>query len=548
MSNQDRQEGLSPSQKRMLSSAQKQKPRSSQKQKPGSSQKQKPGSSQKQKPNASEKQKLSPPKKRRKRSKKDPFFARRMWTIVAVACAALAIALLYFFESVRQSNTASDVSNTQNLVSDQPDLTTAAGVLEYGSTEDLYKFIKANREIDPTQSFLILHNNLEKRISICRELEKRSDELNEKQRTEIKTGLLSLLFIAYGNVVAKEMPGTNFEAETIETATLYSKDKNPKVAKNALLTLCSIRMLKAYRDKNDAANIAATQDSISDFFSRYPDDPKMISMLFQVVIESTQHQEDYELSTEFLETFKTLCTDNILKTIREAPYGLEGRLLLFKHQLVDESGKPRIKFKYDLDNLTQRFDGFLAEDYTMSPPVSRCLVDMVLGLEFKNQSDKAKYVLEKFLDRIGNEEKYNGARQAMLESQTRLNLKGQVVSFPDHTKTEYFVVQYIGNDDNSLKAMHSMRNLQTIRPNRLLECVLVTETFPMDKIQRYFDISEWKDFKFIQDPKRESAYFQTYPAKWYPSVLVLDKSGKVIAINPTMDYMNLLVEKLRQSK
>ena len=494
--------------------------------------------------NQDQKDKLAPALKRRKK-RKDPFFVKRMLTIIGVAVVAITVGLVFYFESVRQSNAANEDRITDDLAETEVKLDTLEDVLNYGSTEDMIAFIKKDNQLNPSQPTPILYEKLKKHIALCQELENRSEELSEEQILEIKNALLVLSYVAFERIGPNKQLGAEMEEEAIETTQRLSNDEDQEIAKTALSTLIAIRIIKAYRSENETEDLLKAQDSIKQFFSRYPDD-KRIELFIALILESTKNQDDCDISTKFHTSFKTLFADSDNESIQNDIHALEGKLLLFRHQLVDKNGHPNIKFRKDIDSLPDRFDNFLAEDYTMSPPVAQFLVNTLLGLELKKRSVEANYVREKFLDRLGDEEKYDGVRQAMLDAEVRINLKDQVVSFPDHTKTEYMVVQYVGNNEECLIALNSLRKMQEIGPDRRLECVLITDRSPIDKIQKFFDLSGWTDFKFIQDPNRESAYFRAYPAKWYPSALVLDESGKVIEINPTLDYMEQLVEKLKR--
>ena len=436
-------------------------------------------------------------------------------------------------------------SKNENLENVKVDFDSAASALEHRSTKELYTFILENQNIDANQSFLYLHEDLQENISVCRELEKRSEELNEEQRVKVKIRLAALLLITYKIVLSKELPGENLEADTIKTAIRFSNDENPKIVKRALTILCEARILAAYNSVDDAAKLAAAQDSIKILVSRYPDEEKTIGDLLNLILNMAAETEEYEISTKFAATFKTVCDDSEVEVTREKSYALEGMLLLVQHELLSTDGTPRIFFPKDIENITDRFDSLLAKDFVMSRTVAKHLGNLAVGLEMKKHAVQAKYILPKLLDRIGDEEKYSDVRTGLQESLIRLNLQGQIVNFPDHTKTEYVVIQYIKNDDRSLVPMNRIREIQTINPNRLIECILVTDEIQTDKIEGFFASSGWKEFKFIQDPDRESVYFRTYPARTFPSFLILDMSGKVVEINPTSVELNRLLLKFK---
>lgn len=482
------------------------------------------------------------PKRRRK--KRNPFFAKRMLTIAAFVTVAIVVAILFYFDANRSSKT-NEQGRSATSADSEPELDTPESLLEKGSTKDMLAFIDNNNKIDSRLPAVLLSEQLSGQFSVYQELEKRSKELNDEQQIQVKNGLLLILTLALETLEHDEFAGTDLETEIIDTATRLSNDDNAEVAKAALYTLCVLRLREAYDDKSDVADLATAQETIQNLIRRFPEAPKPILSLFALILQHTKEPKDTETTEKIMEAIKPYYRNCKVNSIRAGGNSLEGRLLLFQHQIIDFEGKLKIRYKNDLDNLTDRIDNFLAEDFAMSEVTINYLISAGIGLEHGKRYDKARYVLEKSLERLGNTEEFDLPRQAILNSLTRINVKGQVLDLPDHTKTEHAIVLFFGNDKGSLNAIQNVQNTQAITSNRLFEVILVTDVAPINKIQKHLDLSGWRHYTLVQDPKRESVYFQAYPVFRRPSTLILDQTGKVIDVDPSLSDVNLLNRSLR---
>ena len=482
--------------------------------------------------------------RKRRRKKKNPFFARQIMPIAAFSIVAIVVAIVFYIDANRSSETSKQERRETNVDSEL-EFDTPESVLENGSTEDMFAFVNNNKRFNSGQPAVLIHEQLSGQFSVYRELEKRSKELNEEQQNQVKNGILVILALANESLEHDEFAGTDLETETIETATRLSNDDNPEIAQAALYTLCVLRLRDAYDDKSNVVHLATAQETIRNLIRRFPDAPKPAISLFAQILRFTKDPKDNQTTEKIMEVIKPYYRNSKVNSIREGVNSLEGRLLLFRHQIVDFEGKLKIHYKNDLDNLTDRLDNFLAEDFVMSEFTINLLTAAGISLETEKRYDKARYVLEKSLERLGNVEEFARPRQRILNSLTRINVKGQVLDFPEHTKTEYAVVLFLGNDQGSLNTVKNIQNKQTINSNRLFEIILVTDVAPLDIIQKHIDLSGWRDYTLIQDLKRESVYFQAYPIYRRPSTLILDPTGKVIDINPSRSELNLLNRSIR---
>lgn len=484
--------------------------------------------------------------RKRRRKKKNRFLARQIMPIAAFSIVAIVVALVFYFDANRSSE-ASKQERRETNVDSELEFDTPESVLEHGSTKDLLAFVTSKNTIDAEQPFVLLKEQLIGQISVYRELEKRSEELNEQQQTQIKNGLLVVLLASQRLLNNDEISGDDLRTETIETATRLSNDDNVEIAQAAAYTLCALKLGEAYGNKSSVAHLASALEEVQNFIRRFPESPRAMLTLYSLILKSTTDPNDTETTDKIIEAIKPYYRNSKVNSIRRSGNALEGRILLFRHQIIDFDGKPKIKYKSDVDNLSDRLDSFLAEDFTMNPRTAQFLMATGLGLELRKRYDKAKYVFEKSLERLGEGESFDILRQNLLNSLTRLDVNDQVLDFPDHTKTEHCIVLFIGDDEGSLNAIKHVHDKRTISSNRQFEVILVTDVDPINQVQKFLDDSKWQDFKMVQDLKRESVYFQIYPAKWRPSTLVLDPTGNVIDINPSADALILLARSLRNS-
>ena len=482
--------------------------------------------------------------RKRRRKKRNPFFASRILTIAAFTTAAIVVAIVFYIDANRSSETSKQERRETNVDSEL-EFDTPESVLKHGSTKDLLAFVTSKNTIDADQPFVLLKEQLIGQISVYRELEKRSEELNKQQQTQIKNGLLAVLLVSQRFLNNDEISGDDLRTETIETATRLSNDDDVEIAQAAAYTLCALKLGEAYGNKSNAAHLDSALEEVQNFLRRFPESPRAMLALYSLISTSTTDPNDTETTDKIIEAIKPYYRNSKVNSIRMNGNALEGRILLFRHHIIDFEGKAKINYKNDLDNLTDRLDNFLAEDFVMSEFTINLLTAAGISLETEKQYDKARYVLEKSLERLGNAEEFARPRQRILNSLTRINVKGQVLDFPEHTKTEYAVVLFLGNDQGSLNTVKNIQNKQTINSNRLFEIILVTDVAPLDIIQKHIDLSGWRDYTLIQDLKRESVYFQAYPIYRRPSTLILDPTGKVIDIDPSRSELNLLNRSIR---
>lgn len=484
--------------------------------------------------------------RKRRRKKKNPFFARQIMPIAAFSIVAIVVAIVFYIDANRSSETSKQEKRETNVDSEL-EFDTPESVLKHGSTKDLLAFVTSKNTIDADQPFVLLKEQLIGQISVYRELEKRSEELNKQQQTQIKNRLLAVLLVSQRFLNNDEISGDDLRTETIETATRLSNDDDVEIAQAAAYTLCALKLGEAYGNKSNAAHLDSALEEVQNFLRRFPESPRAMLTLYSLILTSTTDPNDTETTDKIIEAIKPYYRNSKVNSIRMNGNALEGRILLFRHHIIDFEGKAKIHYKNDLDNLTDRLDNFLAEEFTMPPRTVEFLIAAGLGLELQKRYDKAKYVFEKSLERLGEAESYDILRQNILNSLTRLDVKDQVLDFPDHTKTEHCIVLFIGDDDRSLNTVKHVYDKRTISANRQIEVILVTDVDPINQVQKFLDALEWQDFKMVQDLKRESVYFQIYPAKWRPSTLVLDQTGRVIDINPSTDDLSLLTRSLRSS-
>lgn len=456
-----------------------------------------------------------------------PFFLMRLAMFFAVVAVIGLIAWLIYQDGSRHGGT----SDSEDTAAERT-FESTQDVIQNGTAEDL--LIRVNRvsTIPTNASHIVKVGYIRDKILLFEALIERADELDGETRQMVKRGLLGSLLHLHTANLAAGVQDEHQRKEMLTTARRLVVDESSGVEKDAQIVLASVPVLEVFDQYNKAPDgIAKATGAVDDLFRLYPDDMEIATSMYTLITGFGVQKENVVAAMELLKTINANCAASSNQELREVGYGFEGRVLLVKHGVLNLRTGLDLYQGDDPDQLVANLEAFFLEDYTMSAPVSVDIAVIATRLESWNRNDEALHIYQLLEERIRDEAGYDNIRKVLKNGIQRMSAVGKDSKFPDLEPGKYTMVMFVDDSVPALDASAALARSRIVSTRVQVDMVLVSKEDDIKPLEDYLARNRIRGVKVVHDPKRESEFYQFYPAKFFPCVVFVGGDGKVIDVN-----------------
>jgi len=249
----------------------------------------------------------------------DPVFVRRLWVTIAVVVVALSAGLAIYFENNRAAEAAKKADEKGEFIIQTPE--TVESIIEKGSVDEMLQFGQTQALVNRNQEFILVYEQMQDRVKLYQELERRSGDLDDRKQQLIKQQLLSSQFDLLIACHEEGLVDAELESNAKATANRLIEDKNNEISRQAHMAVSSMHLMSAFAKDRESDEIDIAYKSVGSLLKRYPDDAKVVDMTFFLLRTLGSEERDIEVTDEFYNLLIQHCANSKRENIRLSGHG-----------------------------------------------------------------------------------------------------------------------------------------------------------------------------------------------------------------------------------
>ncbi len=416
--------------------------------------------------------------------------------------------------------------------------------VEQGSANDILVRLNQLPLAPESATYITRATRLQDKILLYRELIKRESELPQSTSNIVRRGMLGCLLQMHTINLFEQVRDTNVRDELTTIATEMVRDSQGEPYKDAQVALTAIPILEYLATQSGEKNIETVQTSITTLFQKFPSDKVVAESMYAILTNLGIRKENEQNAIALLKLVNEQCVQSGNAEVQEMGKTYSGRLLLIENEILNLDGRVNLFQGDDEKLLVTKIEKMIAVNGAPSASVANAIILIAQRMEYLNKNESALKVYHHLNQQSLPQPQ---SQNEIAEGIKRLETVGKNAVLPDLIANENNVVLFVSDTENSKQAILTISNLLVLRPGRKLNLILVTFDDDPAPTKTFLQTNQLKDIILVSDPQKESAYYKFFPARFFPSVIVIDSNSMTLDVNVNLKQLQEILLELSEN-
>lgn len=409
--------------------------------------------------------------------------------------------------------------------------------------------IRLNQVTPPPKNspYIVQATRIQERIDILQSLMTRIDELNEATSAIVKRGLLATLYQLHSINRFEQVADANLYEDLQTCVNQLANDDDAELRMAANFTRTAISVLDVFDRDRAEGELEAAQKAIDQLFADYPNEPFNFTSLYALISDYGSAQNAHDNTITLLKHVNQHSTKSTNADVLRLGRTFSGRVLLIENKVISLKGQLALNVGSDDEAIVNNLKNFFAIELPLSVQIAEAIGDIANGLESMQKNKSALKIYRLLDERVRSEKNLEPVALTTDEGLRRLESAGKPADFPDVVEGQPNLVLFVSNSIESKLKIRELADLRILSPRTKLKLILVTFEEDSAPLQQFIDEYRLDDLTLITDPQKTSSYYRSYPAVFFPSVMLVDANGIILDSNMTRKRTKELLEEISES-
>ena len=470
-----------------------------------------------------------------------PFFLMRF----AMAAAVLAVIGLVIWLLMQEDKR--DVVDRPDSQGNTPSNPVQSTTPTSGSINEL--LIELNRLPPPPKDspYIVQATRLQDRLTTYKKLVEKIDELDEATAIVVKRGVLGTLYQLHSINRFERVNDNSVHNELLSYIGQLENDEVEELRRTAAVTKAAMSLLDLFDHDPQNGEIEKATTAIDRLVADFPSNRETYATLYVLISDYGTEKNAYSETTTLLKHVNEHALNSSNEEIVLLGKTYLGRVLLIENDVLSLSGRLDLKTGSDEEQLVRNLQNFFAEGHPLSIQIAEAIGEIGNGLEKLQKNESAITVYQLLDERVRSDKKLESAAKITADGLKRLKAAGQKVEFPDLAAGQHNLVLFVADNPDSKRSIREMANLRILNSRTKLQLTLVSFEKDPEPIREYLDDNKFRELKFVSDPEKTSNYFRSYPAIFFPTVIIVDEQGTILDVNVNKKRLQELLDDISET-
>lgn len=397
--------------------------------------------------------------------------------------------------------------------------------------------------------YIVQATRLQDRLTTYKSLVEKIDELDDATAIVVKRGLLGTLYQLHSINRFEQVNDSSIQNELKTYIGQLEGDDVEELRRTAAVTKTAMTLLDLFDHDHDQQNgeIEKAKTSIDGLLAQFPSNRETFATLYVLISDYGAEKNAYADTIALLKHVNDHSLKNPNEEIELLGKTYRGRVLLIENDVLSLSGRLDLKTGSDERQLVKNLENFFSAGHPLSVQIADAIGEIANGLEKLQKNKSAITVYQLLNERVQTEKKLESAAQLTADGLKRLNAAGQKVEFPDLAEGQHNLILFVADNPESKRSIREMSNLRILNSRTKLQLTLVSFEKDPEPLREYLDDNKFRELKFVSDPEKTSNYFRSYPAIFFPTVIIIDERGTILDVNVNNKRLQELLDDISET-